>query len=198
MSGKEIDALCRGAIVLLSSHIEAYVKELGEHTLDTIYARKVCRSRLGHGFFYHISRTKIEPIRSSTGSESIGANVFKFMDEDGKMWSRTSHFEAPISSADFNSDFGNPTFERVKRYLSRFGYADFRQDFFRLLRADAQPLVTNLDQIIDTRNSIAHGEASATKTPNEVKEMVKAAISFCRATDKLFGDWCKGSVCPIR
>ena len=27
---REINALCRGSVVLLSSHVEAYIKELGE------------------------------------------------------------------------------------------------------------------------------------------------------------------------
>ena len=36
--GPEISALCRGAVVLLSSHIEAYVKELGSGPIDVSVA----------------------------------------------------------------------------------------------------------------------------------------------------------------
>lgn len=53
---RQIDALCRGAIVLLSSHVEAFVKELGEVALEAIFAKEVDRNRVSKQLFYHVSR----------------------------------------------------------------------------------------------------------------------------------------------
>jgi hypothetical protein len=196
--GSEISALCRGAVVLLSSHIEAYVKELGEHTLDSIHAKCVCRSKLAPQFFYHVSKAKIEAIRSTSQPDKIAQHVQSFVDVETAFWSTTDPLPAPISSQAFNKGFSNPSFDKVNAYFGRFGHVRFRRDFFRCLGHDAQTTVNNLDQIVDTRNSIAHGEISATKTPSEVKQMIRTARIFCRTTDEVFGLWCKDNLCTIR
>ncbi len=196
--GDEISALCRGAVVLLSGHIEAYVKELGEHTLDTLYLKKVCRSRLAPQFFYHVSRELIDSIRDASQAERIALHMQSFVDSDITYWSKTSPLPTPISSETFNKGFANPKFDKVKAYFGRFGYTEFRRDFFRELGRDAQTTVNSLDHIVNTRNSIAHGDPSATKTPLEVRGMIDTAKSFCRTTDTVFARWCKGQLCPIR
>lgn len=166
--GPEISALCRGAVVLLSSHIEAYVKELGEHTLDKIHARGVCRSHLSPQFFYHMSKQTIDQIREASKPETIATRVQGFVDHEAVFWSNLEPLPAPVPSEAFNKGFSNPTFKKVKSYFGRFGYRDYRRDLFRELGRDAQPTVNNLDQIVETRNSIAHGDPLATKTPAEI------------------------------
>ncbi len=194
----EISALCRGAVVLLSSHIEAYVKELGEHALDSIHTKAVCRSRLAPQFFYHVSKEKIEAIRNSSQPDKIAQHVQSFVDVETEIWANVDSLPAPVSSRAFNKGFSNPSFSKVASYFGRFGYEKFRRDFYRSLGHNAQTTVNNLDQIVDTRNSIAHGEISATKTPLEVKQMIETAKLFCRTTDVVFGDWCKNNLCKIR
>lgn len=196
--GPEISALCRGAVVLLSSHIEAYVKELGEHTLDSLHSKSVCRSKLAPQFFYHISKESIESIRNASQPESIAGHIQGFVNAEAQFWNTLDPFPAPISSQVFNKGFSNPKFDKVKAYFGRFGYTEFRRDFFRHLGREAQATVNNLDQIVDTRNSIAHGDPSATKTPLEVRAMAGTAKTFCRATDSIFGAWCRGNLCSIR
>jgi hypothetical protein len=196
--GAEIQALCRACIVLLSSHIEAYVKELGEHTLDKIYEKEVGRSKIAIQFFYHISKDKIENIKNGSNSEKIARNVHSFVSSDAAIWSTVGKFPVPISATDFNKGFSNPKFDKIKTYLSRFGYSEFRYEFFKTLGSSAQFMIGNLDQIVDTRNAIAHGDPSATKTPKEVEQMIDTAKSFCRYTDSLFSAWCGKNLCKIR
>jgi hypothetical protein len=196
--GKEIDALCRGALVLLSSHIEAYIKELGESALDAIYSKQVCRSKISQPFFYYVSRENIDPIKQSDGAESIANSVFRFIRNDVHLWSDTGEFPAPILAEDFNRGFSNPKFDKIKGYFGRFGYKDYRTDFFRNLRASANPIIAALDLVVDTRNAIAHGVASATKTPKEVRGLIAATTIFCRTTDIVFADWFKANICKIR
>ncbi|SHL51430.1 hypothetical protein SAMN05518668_101362 [Sphingobium sp. YR657] len=194
----EISALCRGSVVLLSSHIEAYVKELGEHTLDAIYDNGVCRSKISLPFFYHLSRARIENVRSGSQPANIASHMRSFVEHDATMWGSQGGFPTPIVAYDFNGGFSNPSFDKVKAYLGRFGYENFRRDFMRRLGRAAQPTITGLDQIVDTRNSIAHGDPSATKTPAEVKDMITLAKVFCRTVDTLFAEWCSANLCKIR
>jgi hypothetical protein len=196
--GQEIDALCRGALVLLSSHIEAYVKELGECLLDAIFTKSVCRSKLSASFFYHASKVVLDKIRDTGEPERISSDVFEFIRSDADLWSKVGALPRPVDAEQFNLGFANPKFEKIKKYLSRFGYGTLRHDMNRILRADAVVVVGNLDQIVDIRNAIAHGEASAKKTPSEVRTLIMSATTFCRTLDSGFGDWCRDNICPIR
>lgn len=196
--GAEISALCRASVVLLSSHIEAYIKELGEHTLDEIFKNGVCRSNVSPLFFYHISKERIENIRSGSDPEKIAGNIRKFVEVDSQMWEPLGGFPTPISASEFNKGFSNPKFEKTTAYFSRFGYSKYRQDFFGKLNSRGQTVINNIDHIVDTRNSIAHGNPNATKTPAELYEMIDTAKIFCRTTDSIFSKWCGDNLCKIR
>jgi len=196
--GAEISALCRASVVLLSSHIEAYVKELGEHTLDAIFENRVCRTKIAPLFFYHMSKERIENIRSGSDPEKISGNMRIFVETDSRMWESVGGFPAQISALDFNKGFSNPKFEKTKAYFGRFGYLAYRRDFLMKLGRNGQATINNLDQIVDTRNSIAHGDPNATKTPAEIADMLETAKVFCRTTDGIFAKWCSGNLCNIR
>ncbi len=73
-----------------------------------------------------------------------------FVDNDSAMWAARGAFPSPIGAQEFNGGFSNPKFDKIKAYLGRFGYQDFRQDFMRRLGRAAQPTITGLDQIVDT------------------------------------------------
>lgn len=196
--GREIDALCRGSLVLLSSHVEAYVKELGECLLDALVGKGVCRSKISDPFFYHASRVTLEDIRKETDPQKLSENVFSFLNTDSPLWSKVGVFPRAIDSEQFNRGFSNPKFDKVQRYLARFGYHGLRHDLNVALKADGVVTISKLDQIVDIRNAIAHGEASATRTPSEVAELVDSAKTFCRAVDAAFTNWCWVTYCPIR
>lgn len=196
--GPEIRALCRGAVVLLSSHIEAYIKELGEHTLDTIQVKSVCRSTISPQFFYYLSKSKIDGVKQASKPEKVVEHLRGFMESESAAWAPIGGFTTPISSDDFIRGFSNPKFDKVKGFLSRFGYDGFKSDFMRKEGANGMVLVSKLDQIVNTRNSIAHGDPAATKTPTEVAEMEKTARRFCMTVDMVFAAWCRSKLCSIR
>lgn len=196
--GSEIDALCRGAIVLLSSHVEAYVKELGECALDAIFNRGVCRSKLSPRIFFYASKGWVDRLKDATEPEKVSAEVFEFLCGDAELWVRKGPLPNPIDSEEFSKGFANPKFDKVKKFLGRFGYDGLRHHINVSLGRDAGLAVSNLDQIVDTRNAIAHGEASATKTPGEVKLLVASARQLCRTVDDGFSNWCKSEICSIR
>lgn len=194
----EISALCRGGVVLLSSHIEAYVKELGEHTLDKLYSKRVPVNSLSPRFFYHVSKRSIEEIRKTEDHDRLAGKVFDFISTQSPFWITTGSMPRPVQSSDFNAGFSNPTFDKVCTYINRFGFSDFRGKFRSKLGRDSNAVITGLDNIVSTRNSIAHGESDATKTPSDVKEMIETARKFCLTSDSIFSDWCRTNLCTIR
>ena len=73
---KEINALSRGAVVLLCSHLEAYVKELGAVALDSMVAKDIPRTKLASRVYYHISKDLLEEVRSTLDPEKAANKVF--------------------------------------------------------------------------------------------------------------------------
>ncbi|MFN3349620.1 MAE_28990/MAE_18760 family HEPN-like nuclease [Pseudorhodoplanes sp.] len=194
----EIDALCRGAIVLLSSHVEAYIKELGEIALQAFFDRAIQRNTLSLRTFYHISKDIIDEVKDTSDHGKIAEKMFRFIDSDAHYWSKSGPFQSPVPSARFNKGFSNPKFDKVSAYFNRFGYDKYRADFYSALRSKAQPTQNMLDHLVDIRNSIAHGDPSATKTPGDLRDMVDTVSQFCRVTDQVFGSWCRRNFCAIR
>ena len=92
----EINALCRGSIVLLSGHLEAYVKELGEIALESMTIRSVPRTNLASRFYYHISKDLIKEIKDTSDPQRIANKVFDFINSDLEFWSKAGGFPQPI------------------------------------------------------------------------------------------------------
>lgn len=195
---REINALCRSAVVLLSAHLEAYIRELGEVALDSIYAKAVERQGISPRFYYHLSKDLLTEIRDTSDHDRIADKVFELLDRDLTTWSRTGPFPDPLPSERFNQGFANPAFRKIKKYLHRFGCTTYQQTLAASLQADYQPVINMIDHIVDTRNKIAHGDPTATKTPVEVQAMTEIVRKFCRATDQAFADWCRDEMCAIR
>jgi hypothetical protein len=194
----DINAFCRAGIVLLCAHLEAYVKELGEVALTNIHARAVPRTMLASQFFYHLSKDLLDEVRDTSDPMKIAAKVFDFLQQDATYWGRVGPFPIPLPVDRFNKGFANPAFKKVRAYLNRFGYADYKVELARKLKADYLVTVNMVDHLVDTRNKIAHGDPSVTKTPQDVKEMIRIIRVYCKATDTIFASWCKQELCTIR
>jgi hypothetical protein len=168
--GHDIRALCRGSIILLSSHLEAYIKELGELALDSLFEKSVPRNNLSARFYYHISKNMLDEIKETSDPDKIGEKIFEFLHSDQIFWSRDGSFPEYIPGERFNKGFANPAFKKIKAYFNRFGYSNYKSELASRLRANFQPTINMVDHLVDTRNKIAHGDPTATKTPMEVKE----------------------------
>ena len=195
---EEINALSRGAVVLLCSHLEAYVRELGEIALDSMAAKAIPRTKLASRVYYHISKDLLEEVRSTLDPEKAADKVFAFIDSDLEYWSKDGPFPRPVPVERFNRGFANPAFKKIAKYFNRFGYEGYQGDLRACLQANFQPTVTMVDHLVDTRNKIAHGDFAASKTPGEVKDMASMIQSFCRSTDAVFATWWGKNFCAIR
>lgn len=194
----EINALCRGAIVLLSGHLEAYIKELGELTLDSMHGKRITRDNIDSRLYYHISKNFIDELKDTNDPTRIALKLFDFIDRELCYWSRSGPFPQPIPIEHFNKGFSNPAFGKIKDYFKRFGYDEYATDLAYKLQALYQPTINMVDHLVDTRNKIAHGDPLASKTPQEIKGMFAIIQRYCVETDSVFASWCKVRICSIR
>jgi hypothetical protein len=193
-----INALCRGTIVLLSSHVEGFIKELGELTLERVQSRRVARVGIVPQFFYHLSKDKLIELRNASQPETIADKVFEIFGRDIDLWSKIGPFPRVLPAELFNKGFANPAFTKIRAYLNRFGYNTFANDLAALLVANYQPTINMVNHVVELRNKIAHGDTAVTETPADLAEMIRLVRTFCRSTDDVFARWCRASLCTIR
>lgn len=193
-----INALCRASVVMLSSHLEGYIKDLGELAIDSLHLNGEDRSKLAPRFFFHISKPDIDGIHESPDPNFIAEKVFSFLETEAKFWSKTGAFPAQIDAEKFNRGFSNPAFAKINSYIQRFGFIDFKRELKKSLRADFQVCVNMIDNLVGIRNQIAHGTVGVTYTPRELKDKVKLMKLFCSATDRAFATWWKTKFITIR
>lgn len=193
-----VAALCRGAVVLLSSHIEGYIEELGELALDRIVSRRVVKTSLDERFLFYCSRDLLGALRDSANPDKIAQQMQKILTRDSHVWDSSPHFTAPLDADRFSSGFSNPTTAKVVKYWRRFGYESYKSDVARVLAADYTPCWNMIDQVVEQRNRIAHGEQMSVGSPTDVADMLKLVRLFCRTTDEVVGRWFTSIRCSIR
>ncbi|MDF2367861.1 MAE_28990/MAE_18760 family HEPN-like nuclease [Sneathiella sp.] len=194
----EINALCRGSVVLLLSHVEAYIKELGEHALEIFYKKKLNRDKFAPQFFYHISKDIVDEIKNTSDHKGLSIKLLNFVETDGEFWKQGVCLPKQIPVERFNKGFSNPSFKKIKAYLGRFGYSSYQGDLKSILKRDSEITINMIDQLVNMRNKIAHGDSNETSTPEEIKIIIEFVRRFCRATDVAFSNWCKNELCSIR
>ena len=196
-SGK-INALCRGGIVLLCSHIEGYVEELGSLAIARIEAKRFAKSAITPSFKYHLSRDIIRDIQGMRDPLKVAARVEDLLVRDGHIWGQQPNFSSPLSPSAFTSDFATPRHSRIKRFFNRFGYNQFESELSHHLHRDYRASVNMVNQVVTQRNSISHGDYSIVGAPSDLKDMLTFTKLYCRATDIVVGNWFSRIGCPIR
>lgn len=195
---REINAMCRGAIVLLCAHVEAFIKELGEVVLDAVHTKAVSRARIAPRLYYHISKDILDEIQDTEDPGKIADKVFSFLKQDSAYWSQAGPFPQPIDAERFNKGFASPASRKIRSYFSRFGYSTYDNDLAATLKAQYKPTKNMVDHLVDTRNKIAHGDSTVTKTPTELQDMMRLVRLYCRTTDQVFASWCSTAMCKVR
>jgi hypothetical protein len=194
----EINALCRAALVLMSSHVEGYIKDLGEVAIDALVAKKVNRAKIEDEFFFHLSQSTFKSIKESNDHGKLSKVLFNFLNYDALHWSKVGPFSAHLPTENFNKGFSNPMPDKIKAYLGRFGYGAYMHDLARSMKSNYQPTINAIEHLVDVRNKIAHGDVVAVKTPQEVVDLREHVQRFCVETDKVFATWFRKKYCSIR
>ena len=55
-----------------------------------------------------------------------------------------------------------------------------------------------VDDVVDQRNRIAHGDFDTAGAPSDLQNMINLVKLYCRTADQVVGDWFRDKGCPIR
>lgn len=194
----QAQALYRGAVVLLSSHIEGYVEDLCTLILERIHTHRVEKGCFANAFLYYFSKDIIDGIKDTGDPAVLAAKVKGLIARDVDIWSDDVAFGSPLPSDRFVHGFANPTVRDIKKLFNRFGYTNYYDDVARILRQDTSACTNMVNHVVSQRNKIAHGDRSVSGTPTDVANMVQYVRSYCRATDDSVANWLKRNKCTIR
>lgn len=193
-----VNALCRGGIVLLSSHIEGYVEELGSLAVDRLARDNVSKAAMPLAFRYHLSQDLIDDIREARDPTVIATKIVEFWTRDGHIWDNTPQFGVPLSIDAVLSKFATPRHENIRKFFRRFGYDNLDSQLRNRLRQDFVICKNMVDHVVDERNKIAHGDFVTAGTPQDLHDMSRLVKVYCRNLDHVVGDWFKSRGCPVR
>ena len=191
-------ALCRAAVVLLSSRIEGYVEDLAEVIVCRIVEKDVPKRLLSPRLRYYCSKDVIDEIRDTKDPDKVAEKIVTMFRRDEDIWCDEDSFQEELPFERVVAGFSTPRFREIRKFIARFGYRGYKDDLECQLRADFGPCINMVNNVVEQRNQIAHGNIGASSTPLDVTAMLDLVQVFCRTTDVVVGNWFRSVGCPIR
>lgn len=180
-----VNILTRSSIVLLSSHIQGFIEDLGDLVVERIVLDSVSANRVPDSLRFHATKTKLKEIQQKTDGTAIVASIREYSNTYNDMISLSGPAPSTLIGSQYKDGFGNPTVKAITKYLMRFGFANYESEMKRRLKGN-WPITENaVNQIVDRRNKIAHGDSLATLTPLEMREYIILVKRFCSTTDSV-------------
>lgn len=176
-----VRAIGRSEIVLLSSHFERYIRALNEEAIDSICRSAAVSDDLTERLKLEHSRYAIELI-SAIAWERRAAALADYSLRESWLWSA----HAPVGSLDASrllTWMKAPTAKNVIRFFQLWGIPDI---FRAITRKSVYygRLRLRLDELVEKRNNIAHGDFTVEATYLDIMQYVAAVKKFCVSSDK--------------
>ncbi|MFO6429289.1 MAE_28990/MAE_18760 family HEPN-like nuclease [Erythrobacter sp. W302b] len=177
------NALIRAATVLLSSHIQGYVEDLAELLLERAIACGKNGDIMPDTFRYQYLKGEIKALRQSDDPDKL-VRAARRLNAKSDILDITKPLPSIEEDASYKDGFGNPTSTEIKKFLSRFGVKDLDISLKIYLKTQTYIAGNAVDQIIDRRTKIAHGDPSATLTPKDFLDYLNLVRKYCAAIDR--------------
>jgi hypothetical protein len=173
----------RACVVLLCSHYERYIYGLNDEATDFLNSCGLASERIPERVRLLQVRAAIDEL-SRQNWDARARKLYEFANTHAPLWSLGS----PVVSLDAAATLSwmkSPKVEDVLRYFASFGEENI------LLRITRSPgtrraLARRLQGLVDSRNGIAHGDATVQPLGSEVTEYIDAVVTFATRVDNVF------------
>jgi hypothetical protein len=174
-----VRAINRASVVLLSSHLERYVRAVNEEAVAQINQVTIGGSTLLERFRLQHSRDAIE-MMLETQWDNRATQLSAFVLTDAWLWGN-------VPKGDLEADrlvgwLKSPSPERINRLFELWGIPDMFGKVTRRPHTRAR-LWLKLNELVEKRNNIAHGDATTTATYQDVASYLAAVRAFCSRAD---------------
>ncbi len=175
-----VRAMGRSEIVLLSSHFERYIRALNEEAVDSVCNSSMTAADLSERLKLQHARHAIDKIYEITWERRADA-LTDYSARESWLWEAA----APISMLDSSrllTWMKAPTAKNVIRAFGLWGIPDI---FRAITRKPIHygRLRLRIDELVEKRNNIAHGDFTVEATYLDVVQYTSAVRRFCTSAD---------------
>jgi len=173
-------AIGRAQVVLLSAHFERYFYGVNEEAIYFLNSRRLAAATFSERFRLLHSKLPIDEL-GEMDWERRGAHLTTFISEDGWLW---SHSETGTLLHDrLLAWLRSPKPSDLIRY---YRYWDIDDIFSKITRKPGARgrLWLGVQEFVDMRNNIAHGDFAAQPTQSDIRRYIRSANTFCERADR--------------
>jgi len=116
-----VRAINRSSVVLLTSHLERYLRALNEEAIDTVNALEIAGNALPEALRLQHTRTAVD-LMLETEWDNRSTQLEAFMRHDGWLWGNSSKGE--LEAKRLLAWMRSPYPDRIKRFFSIWGVED--------------------------------------------------------------------------
>jgi RiboL-PSP-HEPN len=170
-------------MILLCAHLEGYLEDLVAEAIDTLVGRAKIENLplVFRALHAEEHLREIELIRDRNARAPKIEHMFK---DESSLWSAGQVVQATmVRPQAVCAELSNPSSREVKQFLKLLG-VDIEQ---HLANVGQPALLGKINGLVGLRNSIAHGEVSASATAADVDQYLNVVEELCRQVDEAVG-----------
>jgi len=172
-------AVGRASVVLLTSHFERYIYAVNEEATSAVNAQSAAGLRLPEKLRLVHSARPIEEMVETEWTRRA-PKLRDFIKTDGWLWGGAE--AGALDHKRLLTWMKTPTPENLVRYYRHWEIADIFSSITRAVHTKRE-LRLKLQELVDKRNNIAHGDLNTEATRGDVRGYREAALRFCVRSD---------------
>ena len=171
----------RAQIVLLSSHFERYIYAANEEAVSALNSASLASASIPERIRLLHSADLVDSI-AKTGWDRRTAQLTKFITDEAWLWSTGG--EGTLKHERLLTWMKAPVPKNLVRYYNYWGIEDIFSSATRTPHTRAV-LWLGVQELVDVRNNIAHGDYTAQATQQDVGRYMETVATFCARADRL-------------
>ena len=174
-------AVGRARVVLLSSHFERYLRAVNEEAISFLNGVGVPSGSLPELLRLLHSKGPIDEL-AETQWDRRRIQLDAFAEGDAWLW--TAGGTGVLTHARILEWMKAPKPDSLVRYYRYWGIRDVFNAITRTPH-NRNRLWLGVQELVDKRNNIAHGDFTAYATPVDVRRYVDSVVTFCDRADRV-------------
>lgn len=173
-------AIGRGQVVLLSSHFERYFYAINEEAVQALNSSSTASAIIPASIKLLHSSEPLDAL-SRTGWDRRGDGLARFVASDGWLWVNST--QGALLHDRLLAWMKSPKPKELVRYYKYWGINDIFSEITRSA-GSRNRLWLGVQELVDMRNNIAHGDYTSQATQNDVRRYMESAQVFCTRADR--------------